>query len=790
MGRWILRIGGGLVLAAAIVAILAWLTLRASLPTLDGEISVAGLDATATIARDADGIPTITAKSRTDLAYATGFAHGQDRFFQMDLLRRRSAGELAEMFGEIAVEADKRYRWHRFRSRAAAGFGKMSRRDVQLLERYAAGVNAGLASLSAKPFEYFLLGADPRAWAPEDSFLVLYTMFLQLNDDRAMRDVRRGLVHRVVPQEMYAFMYPQGTEWDAPLMGDARASLPLPSADVMSLRDVIDDAPPAREVGKPQLNGSNNWVVSGALTQSGRAIVSNDMHLGLTAPNIYYQARIVVDGADSREATGVTLPGAPFVIAGSNTKIAWGFTNSYGDWTDAVVLRPGEEPGTYKSPSGDLPFTEHTERIEVKDGDAVEMRIRETIWGPVNDSISYPDGEVAVSWTAHHEEAVNLRLVDVETADSVFAAVEIANTAGIPPQNFVTGDTEGNIAWTLAGKIPLRSDFDPLLPADWSEAPGWTGWAEVKDYPRIINPESGRIWTANARVADGNALKLIGDSGYDLGARSRQIRDALFAQDVFAPADMLEIQIDDRALFLGRWRDLLLEVLDNRTIADDDSLKEYRRLVDSWVPRAAPESVGYRLVRAFRLEVQARVFHALMASVRAAYDDDVRLRLSNQFEAPLWSLVTEQPPHLLPADYASWQELMIAAVRENIDYFAANYDGPLADRSWGERNVTRIAHPLSPGVPMLAEFLDMPYEPVSGDVDLPKAQGPTFGASERFSVSPGDEANGLMHMPAGQSGHPLSAYYRQGHDDWVRGRQSPFLPGETRHKLTLLPATE
>jgi penicillin amidase len=137
MGRWILRIGGGLVVAVALVALLAWLTLRASLPTLDGEISVVGLDAMATIERDADGIPTITASSRADLAYATGFAHGQDRFFQMDLLRRRSAGELAEMFGEIAAEADKRYRWHRFRSRAVEGFGKMSQRDKQLLERYA-----------------------------------------------------------------------------------------------------------------------------------------------------------------------------------------------------------------------------------------------------------------------------------------------------------------------------------------------------------------------------------------------------------------------------------------------------------------------------------------------------------------------------------------------------------------------------------------------------------------------------------------------------------------------------
>jgi len=179
-----------------------------------------------------------------------------------------------------------------------------------------------------------------------------------------------------------------------------------------------------------------------------------------------------------------------------------------------------------------------------------------------------------------------------------------------------------------------------------------------------------------------------------------------------------------------------------------------------------------------------------MGSVRETYGNDVSLRISNQFEAPLWSLVTEQPMHLLPADYDSWNEFMVEAVRENVRYFEENFDGPLTNRTWGERNTARIQHPFSQGMPILSRFLDMPSEPLSGDADLPRAQSPTFGASERFSVAPGDEANSLMHMPTGQSGHPLSEFYRDGHDDWVRGRPSPFLPGETRHKLTLLPATE
>ena len=788
MRRWLLRLAASLVVAVVIMAGLAWLTLQASLPMIDGELSAAGLSAGATVERDSEGIPTITAGSREDLAYATGFVHGQDRFFQMDLIRRRSAGELSALFGAAAVDVDTRNRWHRFRARAKAAVAALPESESLLLSHYAEGVNAGLASLGAKPFEYYLLRVDPDRWLAEDSVLVVYTMFMTLNDDRATWDLQRGLAHRVLPQDYYSWLYPQGTPWDAPMMGEPRTVQTVPPADIMSIRNVPDTALPSQEIGKPMLNGSNNWAVAGALTKSGRAIVSNDMHLGLQAPNIYYQARLIVDGDEPRDVTGVTLPGAPFVVAGSNTRMAWGYTNSYGDWSDAVVLRPGSAPGTYKTPTGDLPFAEYREQIEVKGGDPVEITVRETIWGPVDEGADYPDGDVAVSWIAHRPEAVNLRIVDLELADSVAAALDIANAMGMPPQNFVTGDAGGNVAWTIAGKIPQRGDFDPMLPADWSESAGWTGWLASADYPRIVNPDGGRIWSANARVANGDALRIIGDGGYDLGARARQIRDELFASDTFEPADMLTLQIDDRALFLARWRELLIDVLDDETVGNDEQLAEYRRLVENWIPAASPESVGYRLVRAFRLEVQARVFHALTAPVRDAYAEDVKLRISNQFEAPLWSLLTGQPEHLLPADYATWQELMVAAVRENIRYFAENYEGSLASRTWGERNTAMIQHPLSRALPLLAGYLDMPREPLAGDVDLPKAQGPRFGASQRFSVAPGDEENGLMHMPTGQSGHPLSDFYRRGHDDWVSGRPSPFLPGATQHKLTLLPA--
>ncbi|MDX1498573.1 MAG: penicillin acylase family protein [Woeseiaceae bacterium] len=788
MRRWFGRLLLAGVFALLLVTGLAWLMLRASLPTLDGELAVAGLAAPATIARDAAGIPVITAASRTDLAFATGFAHGQDRFFQMDTIRRRAAGELSELIGSATVETDRSARLHRFRDRARTVLSGLDPAARLLLARYADGVNAGLASLQARPFEYFLLGAEPRPWAAEDSLLVWYTMFLRLNDELAERDVRRGLARRVLPAEVFDWMYPQGTPWDAPLMGESRPAGPAPAADVYSVRDVSGAAPPADEQGKKDFPGSNNWAVAGRLTTNGRAMVANDMHLSHAVPNIWYRARLVVVGAGARDVTGVTIPGTPFVVAGSNGQVAWGFTNSYGDWTDAVLLIPGAAPGTYRTPAGDRVFEKRTELITVKNADPVKVEFRDTIWGPVRDDIDYPDGEIAVAWIAHAPAAVNLANVDLETAQSVTAALDIASHVGMPPQNFVAGDADGNIGWTIAGRIPVRRGYDPLLPADWSDTAGWDGWLAPADYPRIVNPADGRIWTANARVADGEALELIGDGGYDLGARARQIRDGLLAKDRFEPADMLAIQTDDRALFLARWQGLLLDLLDDDAVAGDRELSTYRDLVRDWVPRAAPESVGYRLVRAFRLEVEAQLFHALTAPARAAYGDDVELRVSHQFEAPLWQVVTERPLHLLPGDYASWDEFLLAAVRRNLAWFDT-FDGPLAERRWGERNTASIRHPLSAAVPLFGARLDMPAVPLPGDVDLPRAQGPAFGASERFAVAPGDEASGLMHMPTGQSGHPLSPFYRSGHRDWVEGVPAPFLPGAPAHTLELVPGT-
>jgi penicillin amidase len=787
MKRFFLRLILSAVIIFAAGSLAFFITLNASLPQLDGEIAASQISADVRIERDASGVTTVIAEDRADLAFGAGFAHGQDRFFQMDLSRRQAAGELSEIIGPSTIKADKRNRIHRFRSRAKSALAQIKDEDRQILDAYVAGVNAGLESLDVKPFEYFILGTSPEPWHPEDALLVAYAMFMVLNDEHASRDIRRGLVHRVVAVEIYEWLYPDGTKWDAPLLGGARGSSPIPSAEQLDLGDstLSPNRLPADEDAGSPFFGSNNWAVSGKLSRSGRAIVANDMHLGLRVPNVFYRMRFIVSGDDQRDVNGVTLPGTPVVVAGSNGRVAWGFTNSYGDWSDAVLLKPGLQSNSYLTPYGEMTIVQHIEKIDIKGKLPQEFVVRETIWGPILENHNYPDSELAIRWLAHEPEAANLRQLELESVNTVFEAVQVANRMGIPPQNFVAGDADGNIAWTIAGQIPKRSEYDSTLPADWSKKDGWTGWLEPNEYPRVINPESGRIWTANARVVDGDALKKIGDGGYDLGARAQQIRDDLFAKESFEPRDMLDIQIDDRAVFLAPWRDLLLAVLDDDAVRGNEKRGEYRELVNDWTPRASADSVGYRFVRAFRTQVRMMIFNALMLPVTEAYEDEIDLRMSNQFEGPLWAILEARPQHLLPADFANWDELLLQAVDRNLEYFSSNFDGGLAQRNWGERNTAAIRHPLSRELPNFSGWLDMPSEPLNGDSNMPKAQGRNWGASERFAVSPGDEANSYLHMPAGQSGHPLSDFYGVGHDYWVQGAPTDFLPGATRYALTL-----
>ncbi len=765
--------------------------ISASLPQLDGEVTLSGLAARVTVERDALGVPTIRGSSRVDVARALGFVHAQERFFQMDLLRRSGAGELAELVGPAAVKRDRLARVHRFRDVARRAVARASDREHTLLDAYAAGVNAGLAELGAPPFEYLLLRAEPAPWKPEDSVLTVLAMFMELQDEDGSRESDLGVLHDTLPEPLFDFLAPRGTEWDAPVVGEPFAQPPVPGPEIFDLRSrpsLPREAAAAPLDLEPVALGSNNWAVAGSRTADGRAILADDMHLHIGIPNTWYRASLVWrEGGEDRRMTGVSLPGTPAVVVGSNGHVAWGFTNSYGDYGDLVVLEgvPGDED-SYATPDGPRRIERVTERISVKGAADEELVVEETIWGPVIDR-DHLGRRRALRWTAHDPEAVNLRMVDLGSARSLSEALGIAARCGIPAQNFVCADEAGRIGWTIIGRIPRRVGFDGRLPGSWADGERrWDGWLDPAEYPRIVDPPGGLLWTANARVVGGEMLAEIGDGGYDLGARAGQIRDDLRAVDELGEADMLRIQLDDRAVFLTRWRDLELHTLTPEAVAQDPRRGELRSTLEGWGGRAAVDSAGYRMVRAFRIVLEEQVMAALTAGCREA-DSRFSYRQIPQREGPLWALVTERPPNLLDPAFRTWDEQLLAAVDATLDDMD-ELGGPLSGHTWGERNSPSFRHPLSAAVPFLARLLDIPPQPIAGDSNMPRVQVGEHGASERLAVSPGHEAEGYLHMPIGQSGHPLSPHYRDSHPAWLEGRPAPFLPGPAVNTLELLPA--
>lgn len=779
-----------LALVALLVGTYAWWQLRGSLAQLDGTRALPGLSAAVTVTRDALGAPTITGTTRLDVARATGFVHAQDRFFQMDLLRRTGAGELAELVGPAAVPLDREHRLHGFRRLAEKILPTLPPEHRALLYAYAAGINEGLAALPKSPWEYLALRQPPAVWRVEDSLLVSFAMWfnLQATDGRAELD-RRTLRQHLGTAGLN-FLAPPGNSWDAALDGSVIPPAPLPAMRLKTPEAASpDESAPAEDNYIP---GSNALAVAGTHTTTGAALLANDMHLGLGVPTTWYRAVLAWrdDTGTAHRVVGITLPGAPLIIAGSNGRVAWGFTNAYADVSDIVLVEM--EPTVqihYRTPAGMVEIEERAEEIKVRGEPSVKFTARWTAWGPLIGQLE-ANRHLALRWTAHDPAATNLNLLDLETAPTAAAALALAPRLGMPNQNLLVADTAGTIGWTVTGLIPRRVGYDGREPVSWAFGDRrWDGVLPAADVPVITAPAAGYLWSANQRPVGGPALAALGDGGYDDGARARQIRDGLQALVASgkkaAPADLFALQLDDRAGLHTRWHQLLLSILTDDAVARDAVRAELRTLLRAWDGRASADSAAYRLVRAFRQNVTHRVLQPFLATP-LLHDPNFSAAHFHTEDA-VWQLVQEKPTRLLNPAYKSWDGLLLH-VADAVRADAEKQAGSLARFTWGARNTLAMRHPLSDFLPgPFARFLDLPRTPLPGDHDLPRVQGPAFGASQRLVVSPGHEAEGIFNLPGGQSGHPLSPYYRAGHDAWVKGDPTPLLPGPTQHTLTLTP---
>ncbi len=835
-----------LALGALLVVVALWEVSR-SVPTLDGQAKVPGLRASVTVSRDALGTAVVKGADRLDVARGLGFVHAQERFFEMDLTRRSAAGELSELFGSVALERDKKRRAHLMRAMLTARLATMNADERALLQAYADGVNAGLAQLGARPWQYLLLRAEPKAWQPVDSLLVIGEMFWMLQGSSVDEGLERAQWRECVGDAVSDWLEPRGGRWDAALDGSVLKSGDMPGPERLDLRRSAPAAPAsgassvvARAEASPlflddattadrrePLVGSNNWAVSGTRSVAGDAMLANDMHLSLGAPSIWFRAQFEIGGQSPVRAEGVTLPGVPAMVAGSNGHVAWGFTNSYGQWFDWVKVPEPPDPGR---------LTHRTEVIAVKGGADVKLDVMQFAGLPVIEKSGAQS--YALHWVADAGAAYSLALDEMLRVRSVREAMVVAASSGIPEQNILAADDQGGIAWTIAGarlntRQPAASTFGKFVPA--------TALAQLQQpflassrsliLPIDQNPSDGQLWTANARTYDdefgtrvraaaraqasarGTTVSLpplpdphdepfedppgshapgfqdqlfssaIGDGGYDLGARARQIRDRLQAAPMFDEQTLGAIHFDDEALFLRPWAARIAAVTTG-TAARPDVTK----LLLDWNGRADADQAGYRLVR----EVRTHVLDALWAAwtpplIQAGRCPDRKFDWHARFEYAAEDVLDKHPAHLLPRGFATWDAFVLAQVDATVADMTHRSARPLAEATWGEANRSRIGHVLSRALPILSRLLDMPSLPQSGDRNMPHVASPTFGQSERLVVAPGHEERATLAMPGGQSGHPMSPYYGAGHADWVAGRATPLLAGAAQHVLTLTP---
>ena len=732
--------------------------LSLSLPILDGKGRSNAIEKPVKISRDILGQAVIDASNRFDAAYGLGYAHAQDRFFQMDLLRRNAAGELSELFGKAALGLDKKMRFHQLRKRSQAILKNLPAPDKQLLKSYTQGVNEGLAQVEYSSFEYLLTGAEQKPWQSEDSLLVIFSMYLDLQNTTLEREQALIQIDQIYGKKMVAFLT-QPSQYQAALDGSKLS----PYTDAIPI--LLNNTKQIIPIQSSQERGSNNWAVTGKLTKTGSAMIADDMHLSMAVPVIWYRSQLnySVD-KQAVQVTGVSLPGTPAIVVGSNNKIAWGFTNGYLDTADWIALNDKSN------------VWQVTEQITLPDGKIEDYLLTLSKYGPVKYINNKP---YALSWAAHMPYAVNMQLLKLEQASTVDDALALASHVGIPVQNLMVVDSLGNAGWKHMGGIPARKFPSELAIAADNYSPRWQ--QNEVDRPAVKNPPSGRLWSANSRVISADDNIRFGNGGYALGARASQIRDRLFEKQVFKEHDFYALQLDNQARFLIPWHALLLKQLKK----NKDKNARYIMAVENWQQCACASSVGYTLVRRYRDEVINAVFGSIEAKLNKHHGTLEYIKRG--LEPALWQLINTKPASWVNPQFKNWDEQLASAFSKAITQLGAQFGNNLQNWQWGKVNELVIAHPFAKQMPLLAKLLNMPTTAGFGDTFMPAVQGRDFGASQRFVAQPGHLEHAILTIPGGQSGHPLSAFYRAGFSDYIELKQTPLLPQTLIHQIEISP---
>jgi penicillin amidase len=814
--RWVrilLWSAGGLLALVLLAAggMVLWLSglEKAALPKLDGELHVTGLSAPVTVERDAHGVPHIEAATQDDLFLAQGYVTAQDRLWQMDALRRNADGELAEILGPSLVKHDKAQRVLQFRLTAQRIYANMAPADRARLDDYARGVNLFIAAHPhSLPAEFRLLFYRPRPWTGEDSIAVGLMMVQMLDTHWDVKLARETIAARLHNPRLESDLYPVGSWRDHPPTGVLLdLSQPHPEPPPSDDSDDEDErtetmlAPPAtipsahedtralgEELGLPACTGcapgSNNWVIAGRHTASGKPLLSNDMHLGLSEPNIWFMADLRAPGY---HAAGVTLPGMPFVIAGHNEHVAWGFTALYADVQDLYVEKLDGRGNYYQAADGTSngtwkPLAVDHEVIHVRGGEDVKLDVQSTGHGPLlNPIFTRETRPIALKWTLYDPALNTLPLYEVNVASNWTEFSAAMSTWCWPTQNVVYADDQGHIAYQAVGRVPLRPAGLAGVPIQDSQHE-WQGYIPYAAMPNTLDPPSGFVATANSRVTTEKSPYPLALEWVD-PYRAERIYKALQGRDQLAPKDMLTVQTDIYSEVDQELGDRFAYAIDHTDDADD-RLRKAADLMRTWDGRLTTDSAAASIVTQTR-----RALWPMILEPKLGKDaEDYRWSESNFAEE---EIIMNANPDWLPARYKSWDALLTDAVRKGMKAGKAPAD--VAQWSYGSWHVVDIEHPLAEFLPLVGRLAGSGVHPQSGDTTTVKQVGRDFGPSQRFTMDWSNIDGSTEDIVLGESSDPFSPYFRDQWNDWYGGTTFalPFsqaaVASQARHTLRLLP---
>jgi penicillin amidase len=776
------RLAGGIILVLLLVALATagtfyWYA-RSALPQTHGTVHFEGLGRRVTVERDAQGVPHLFASSMQDLLFAQGYVTAQDRLWQMDMSRRYAAGNLAEVAGPGAVAHDRRQRTLLLRETAERITAALKPQMKAYLEAYARGVNAFIESHRRNlPIEFRVMRYQPRPWRPSDTIVIgLYMSELMNLRNGSLELGREKILPKLTP-EMAADLYPERS-WHDHWPGQPPADQTPEEEDEDNEGPDEMDRSRAETAPRPQpwltapeepRAGSNNWVVSGAHTVSGKPLLSNDTHLELEIPDIWYETELQAQTGPSGapfDVAGFTFPGAPFVIIGHNRRIAWGFTNLEANVTDLYV-ETFNAAGEYQTPEGwRKPEVRH-ETVQVKGAAPLNFDVLVTRHGPVvSDLLPGESRKIALKWVIYDPGISLVPFDEVDAAQNWDEFRRALSHFDSPGQNAVYADVDGHIGYQATGKIPIHPPGTPLVPLPGNDdAHEWRGFVPFDKLPNVFDPESGIIATANDRVVP-KKYPYVMTEDWEAPYRAERIYRVLESGKKFSAADMLELQMDIMSEFDHFCADRLVYAAD---LAKDASprARTAADLLRSWDGHMTADSAA----PAIETRARQELWRLLLAP---KLGEDWKLYRWGMKSVALENILLHQSERWLPKQYASYDDLLTAALEAAVKPPGAPAD--LSQWRWGEANLLSLEHPIFGKFPVLRRWAGPGRKPQSGSALTVKAATPQHGPAERMTVDLADMSRSTMNLVTGESGQIFSPYFMDQFGAWFEGHTfvSPF----------------